>query len=96
MFTKSKIAAFALATLTLTAAVAATSTEAKATDWGGVGIGFAAGALIGAAAAQGPYYGGPAYVVAPTYRCRWVRMYDNLGFYIGKQRVCGGSQVVVY
>ena len=96
MFAKSKIAALVVAALTLTAAVAVTPDKANATDWGAVGAGFAAGALVGGLAASGPYYGGPGFVVAPAYRCRWVRMYDNFGFYIGKRRVCGSSEVVLY
>jgi hypothetical protein len=75
--TKSKITAVALTALTLTATLAATSGSAQAHShlgWG-IGAGFAAGALIGAAAATS----GPVYVT-PGYRdCRLVERYDRWG-----------------
>lgn len=87
---KTKIAAFALAALTLTAGIATTSNQAQAGGGGfgvGVGVGLATGALIGAAAANS--YGGPVYGVGYGYaRCRWVRQYDDFGYYIGRTRVC--------
>jgi len=86
--TKSKIAAVALTTLTLAATFAATSGSAQAHPrfgWG-VGAGFAAGALIGAAAASSAY---PVYV-APAYRdCRLVERYDRWGN-VRVIRVCDG------
>ena len=80
MSIKTKIAAGALAALTLTTAIAATSGEAQARPrWGWIGAGFAAGALIGAAAASSAY-AGPGYVVGPAYReCRYVERFDRWG-----------------
>jgi hypothetical protein len=75
--TKSKITAAALAALTLAGSLAITSGTAQAhSHWGrGVGIGFAAGALIGAAAVSSAY-ATPVYV-APS--CRLVERYDRWG-----------------
>jgi len=78
--TKSKTTAFVLATLTLAGTFTATGGSAQArSHWGaGIGIGFAAGTLIGAAAATNAY-AGPIYV-APGYRdCRFVERYDRWG-----------------
>ena len=71
--------------------LAASSTQAEA-KWKGVGIGLAAGAIIGAglagaAYAHGPYYG-PHYVAHDYRRCRWVARYNSWGHYIGRTRVC--------
>lgn len=85
---KTKIAALALAALTVTAGVTATTSQAEARRGLGVamGIGFATGAMIGAAAASS---GGPVYVSDYGYRrCRLVRQYDDYGYYIGRTRVC--------
>jgi len=87
--TKSKIAAVALTTLTLAATFAATNGSAQAHPrfgWG-VGAGFAAGALIGAAAASSAY-AGPVYVT-PGYDCRLVERYDRWGN-VRLIRVCDG------
>ena len=75
-----KTAAAALAALTLTAGLVATSSSAQAFPkkgyWGpGIGLGIAAGALIGAAAYNNAYgapaYVTPGYVVDPGYvSCR--------------------------
>jgi hypothetical protein len=85
--TTRKITAVALAALTV-GAVFSTANQAQARGWGvGLGIGLGVGALVGAAAASsyGPYYGRPAYVVAPGYRtCNWVRQFDAYGNYVGK------------
>jgi hypothetical protein len=82
-----KIAAASIAALTM-GAVLSTGSEAQARGLGlGLGIGLAAGAVVGAAAASsyGPYYGGPAYVVAPGYRpCHWIRQFDAYGNYVGR------------
>ena len=82
-----KIAAASMAALTM-GAVLSTGSEAQARPWGlGLGIGLGVGALVGAAAASsyGPYYGGPAYVVAPGYRpCHWIRQFDAYGNYVGR------------
>jgi hypothetical protein len=88
--TKSKIAAIALTTLTLTAGFAATGGSAQAHPrfgWG-VGAGFAAGALIGAAAASSAY-AGPVYVTPGYPDCRLVERYDRWGN-VRLIRVCGG------
>lgn len=75
--TKSKITVAAVTALTLFGTLAATSGSAQAHSHLGWGIsaGFAAGALIGAAAAStGPVY------VTPGYRdCRLVERYDRWG-----------------
>jgi hypothetical protein len=75
--TKSKTIAAALAALTLVTTFAATSGQAQAhSHWGpGLGIGFAAGALIGAAAVSSN-----SYYYAPGYReCRFVDRLDRWG-----------------
>ncbi len=76
--TKSKITV-ALAALTLAGTLAFTSGTAQAHSSGwGIGAGFAAGALIGAAAASSTY-AGPVYVT-PGYRdCRLVERFDRWG-----------------
>ena len=88
--TKSKITAAALVTLTLAGTLAATSGSAQAHShlgWG-IGAGFAAGALLGAAAASNAY-AGPVYVT-PGYRdCRLVERYDRWGN-VRVIRVCDG------
>jgi hypothetical protein len=85
-----KTIAAGLAAVALATAFSAFSTEAQARPhgWGvGLGVGLAAGALIGAAAASS-VYAGPAYVVAPGYRCRYVARYDAFGYYVGTQKIC--------
>ena len=77
VMTKSKTIAFALATLTLAGTFAATSGSAQAHSHWGVGIGFAAGALIGAAAATNAY--APVYVAPGCRDCRLVERYDRWG-----------------
>lgn len=87
MSIKTKIAAFALATLAFTGAVAMTPTQAQAGHHGlGIGLGFAAGALL----AGGAYGYGGGYGYGPTYvsNCRWVRRFDGYGYI--RTRVCGG------
>ena len=73
--TKSKIAT-ALAALTLAASLTAASGQAQAHHCAsrrlGLGIGLAAGTLIGAAAASNAYYDG--YT-----DCRYVERYDRWG-----------------
>jgi hypothetical protein len=77
-----KIAAIAVAAMTLGVAMTAQSNPAEAGHhrWRtGIGIGLAAGALLGAAAAANAY-SGPAYVVEPGYRdCRYVRRFNDRG-----------------
>ena len=78
---KTKITAALLATLALGAASVAGTSQAQAHwhgGWGGVGLGFAAGALIGAATTD--------YVYAP--RCHFVRQFDQYGNYVGTAKVC--------
>jgi hypothetical protein len=76
---KSKTLTAALAALTLAATLTAFGGQAQAhSHWGhngwAIGAGFAAGTLIGAAAASNSYY------VAPSYReCRYVERVDRWG-----------------
>ncbi|MBN9599120.1 MAG: hypothetical protein J0G28_05535 [Afipia sp.] len=90
MSIKTKLAALAIAGLTLSGGLAATTQQAAAGGYHhhhhGIGIGLAAGALLGAAVA-GSAYAGPAYV-ADTRRCGWVRQFDAYGNYIGRVRTC--------
>jgi hypothetical protein len=75
--TKSKTIAAALAALTLATTLTAISGEAQAKPkFGpGLGIGFAAGALIGAAAVSAN-----SYYAAPRYdECRFVNRVDRWG-----------------
>ena len=75
--TKSKTTAAALAALTLATAFTAFGGQAQAHPhfghhgWG-IGAGFVAGTLIGAAAAS-------SYSYAPGYECRYVGRYDRWG-----------------
>jgi hypothetical protein len=104
--TRTLTALAAAATLTV-AAVAAPQT-AEARGWRGHGWhggnggyiigGLAAGALIGAAVANGPYYGyGPRYgyyAPGPVYygpSCYWTRerVWDGWGWRVHRVRVCG-------
>lgn len=90
MSIKSKLAALALATVTIAGGLAATTQTAdakwKGHHWGAAGVGFAAGALIGAAAANAY---APGYYAYGGYSCRWVPQYNQFGYYIGKTKVCG-------
>jgi hypothetical protein len=45
--------------------------------WVPFGAGIVAGAIVGAAVADGPYYS-----------CHWVRQYDQWGNYLGRAKVC--------
>lgn len=77
--TTSKTLTATLAALTLATTLTAFGGQAQAhSHWGhngwGIGAGFAAGALIGAAAASNAYY------VQPSYReCRYIERYDRWG-----------------
>ena len=94
MSIKTKVAALALATVTIAGGLAATTQTADAKwksgyGWGAAGVGFAAGALIGAGVANS-YAAGPAYYgYGPAYSCRWEPRYNQFGYYIGKTKVCG-------
>ena len=70
-----KTVAAALAALTLATTFTAVGGEAQARPrFGGVGLGIAAGLVVGAAAASSSYY------YAPGYRdCRYVERYDRWG-----------------
>ncbi len=83
-----KFAAAALVAVTLASTMIATTSPADAKGKFGpaFGFGIAAGALLGAAAVSSAY-GGPVYV-GPAYRCRWVRQFDNWGYYMGTVKVC--------
>ena len=75
--TKSKTIAAALAALTLATTFTAIGGEAQARPrfGAGLGIGLAAGTLIGVAAATS----GPAYVEPAYTECRYVGRYDRRG-----------------
>jgi MFS family permease len=81
----------AAATLTLATVAAPQHAEARggAIAAGIIG-GFAAGALLGAAAANGPYYyaPGPAYYYGP--RCHWAheRYWNGWRWHWQRVRVC--------
>jgi hypothetical protein len=85
----------AAATLGLAAIAAPQQAEARggALAAGIIG-GLAVGAIVGSAAAHGPYYGGPAYYgPAPVYygpRCYWTRqrVWTGYGWNWGRVRVC--------
>ena len=84
--TRSKTIAAALAALTFATTFTAITGEAQARQghWGrGIGLGFAAGALIGAVAASSAY-AAPAYDYS---ECRYIRRYDRWG-YPHAVRVC--------
>lgn len=76
--TKAKTIATALAALTLATTFTAIGGQAQAHPhfghhgWG-IGAGFAAGVLIGAAATSNAYY------YEPAYACRYVGRYDRWG-----------------
>jgi hypothetical protein len=78
--TKSKSIAAALAALTLAATLFAAGGEAQARPrfGAGLGIGLAAGALIGVAAASSAY-AEPVYVSRGYRECRTVERYDRWG-----------------
>jgi hypothetical protein len=86
---KTKIIAATLAVATLAGSLGATTGTAEAGSRGAaIGLGIAAGALIGAAATSHAY-SGPSYVVDHGYRrCKWVRQYDGYGYYVGTTKVC--------
>jgi len=76
--TKTIAAALAAVTLATALTVAGGEAQARPRFGAGLGIGLAAGALIGIAASNA--YAGPAYVVEPGYRdCRYVERYDRWG-----------------
>jgi zinc transporter ZupT len=76
-----------LAGLALTATIVTAATEAQARPrWGAVGLGFIAGTMIGAAAANS--YAEPIVVAGPVYRCRLVDRFDRWGNYLGTRKVC--------
>jgi len=94
--TRTLTAIAAAATLGLAAIAAPQQAEARggALAAGIIG-GLAVGAIVGSAAAHGPYYyGGPAYYgPAPVYygpRCYWThqRVWTGYGWNWGRVRVC--------
>jgi hypothetical protein len=90
---KTQIAIASAATLTIASLAAPQPAQARC--WGcavGAGVigGLAAGAIIGAAAAHGPYYYGP----GPVYygpECYWThrRWWDGWRWHSRRVRVCG-------
>jgi hypothetical protein len=91
--TKTKTLTALATAATLGLAAVAAPQPAQAGHWHG---GLAAGAIIGAAAANGPYYGyGPgyyAYAPGPAYYggCYWTRqrIWDGWGWRLRRVRVC--------
>lgn len=83
MFSKSRIAG-ALAVLTL-ATTLALPTEANARHRWGIAAGLIGTAIVAGAIASS--YAEPVYVDGYR-RCRWVRQYNDAGFYVGRERVC--------
>jgi hypothetical protein len=85
----SKFAAVAFAAITLGASMVAGTGAAEAKKWhphyGWGGAAFAAG-LIGAGIASQAYASD--YYYAGGRRCRWVRQFDQFGYYVGRTRVC--------
>jgi hypothetical protein len=83
--TKTKIAG-ALAVLTLATSLVLPTAEAQARPrWGLVAAGVVGGAIIGSAIASSHAY--PVYHDGYR-RCRWVRQYNDFGYYVGSTRVC--------
>jgi hypothetical protein len=96
--TKTLTALAAAATIGLAAVAAPQPAEARNGGALAAGIigGLAVGALVGAAAANGPYYGyGPGYAAGPAYYgyggCYWTRqrVWDGWGWRFRPVRVCG-------
>jgi hypothetical protein len=78
---KTKIAG-ALAVLTLATALALPSDAQARPRWGLV-AGIVGTAIVAGAIADA--YAEPVYVER---RCKWVRQYNDAGFYVGRERVC--------
>ena len=75
----------ALAVLTLATSLAIPASQAQARGWGIaagiVGGAIVAGAIASSASANTVYVDG-------YRRCRFVRQYDQLGYYVGTTKVC--------
>ena len=77
-----------LAALALAASLAIPTSSANAGGKGwGIGAAIVGGAIVGAAVANSYSYAQPVYVDGYR-RCRFVRHYDDAGFYLGTAKVC--------
>ena len=91
---KTLTALAATATIAVAAMTAPQPAEARGGQNAAIIGGLAAGAIVGAAVANGPYYGGPyAYAPGPVYygpRCYWThqRVWDGWGWRLRRVRVC--------
>lgn len=98
--TKRTLGAVSAAAILAVAAIAAPQPAQAHYHGGGVAAGIigglAAGAILGAAAANGPYYHGPGYYYGPgpAYYggpgCYWThrRFWDGWGWHVRRVRVC--------
>jgi hypothetical protein len=81
---KSKTIA-ALAVLTLATSMAVPSSEAQARGWG-LAAGLIGGAIVAGAIASNA--NANTVYVDGYRRCRFVRNYDQFGYYVGTSKVC--------
>ncbi len=84
MTIKTKITA-ALAVATLATALAVPSSEAQARGWG-IAAGIVGGAIVAGAIAS--HANANTVYVDGYRRCRFVRNYDQFGYYVGTTKVC--------
>ena len=84
MSIKTKTAA-ALAVLTLATSLALPASEAQARGWG-LAAGLVGGAIVAGAIAANA--NANTVYVDGYRRCRFVRQYDQFGYYVGTTRVC--------
>ena len=84
MSIKTKIVA-AAAVLTLATALAVPSSEAQARGWG-IAAGIVGGAIVAGAIAANA--NANTVYVDGYRRCRFVRNYDQFGYYVGTSKVC--------
>ena len=75
----------ALAVLTLATSLALPSSQAQARGWG-LAAGLVGGAIVAGAIAANA--NANTMYVDGYRRCRFVRQYDQFGYYVGTTRVC--------
>ena len=75
----------ALAVLTLATSLALPSSQAQARGWG-LAAGLVGGAIVAGAIAANA--NANTVYVDGYRRCRFVRQYDQFGYYVGTTRVC--------